>query len=83
MTIPVKLMKRHKNWLIFIPKICIFRFMNQAHEPQMGKLREMWFGGHQKGSQQSSSKDSKVDTWLGVVQSALGALILVVAQPNH
>ena len=57
--------------------------MNQAHEPQMGKFKEMWFGGHQKGSQQNSSKDSKVDTWLGVVQSALGTLILVAAQPDH
>ena len=57
--------------------------MNQAHEPQMGKLREMWFGGHQKGSQQSSNKGSKVDTWLGVVQSILGTLILVAAQPDH
>ena len=55
--------------------------MNQAHEPQMGKLRETWFGGHQMGSQQSSSKGSKVDTWLGVVQSTLGTLILVAAQP--
>ena len=57
--------------------------MNQAHEPQMGKLREMWFGGHQRGSQQSSSKGSKVNTWLGVVQFALGTLILVAAQPDH
>ena len=57
--------------------------MNQAYESQMGKLREMWFGGHQKGSQQSSSKGSKVDTWLGVVQSALGTLILVAAQSDH
>ena len=57
--------------------------MNQVHEPQMGKLREMWFGGHQRESQQSSSKGSKVDTWLGVVQSALETLILVAAQPDH
>ena len=42
--------------------------MNQAHEPQMGKLREMWFGGHQG----VPSKGSKVNTWLGVVQFALG-----------
>jgi len=27
--------------------------MDQAHEPQMGKLREMWFGGHQGDLQQS------------------------------
>ena len=57
--------------------------MNQAHEPQMGKFRKMWFGGHQRGSQQSSNKGSKVDTWLGVVQSALGTLILVAAQLDH
>ena len=57
--------------------------MNQAHEPQMGKLRETWFGGHQMGSQQSSSKGSKVDTWLRVVQYALGTLILVAAQSDH
>ena len=53
--------------------------MNQAHESKMGKLKEMWFEEHQKGSQQSSSKGSKVDTWLGVVQSTLGTLILVAA----
>ena len=46
--------------------------MNQAHEPQMGKLREMWFGGHQGDPNRVPSKGSKVDTWLGVVQSALG-----------
>ena len=57
--------------------------MNQAHESKMGKLKEMWFEEHQKGSQQSSSKGSKVDTWLGVVQSALGTLFLVTAQPDH
>ena len=49
----------------------------------MGKLREMWFGGHQMGSQQSFSKGFKVDIWLGVVQSALGTLILVEAQSDH
>ena len=46
--------------------------MNQAHEPQMGKLREMWFGEHQGDPSSVPSKGSKVDTWLGVVQSALG-----------
>ena len=46
--------------------------MNQAHEPQMVKLREMWFGGHQRDPSKVPSKGSKVDTWLGVVQSALG-----------
>ena len=57
--------------------------MNQAHELQKGKLREMWFGGHQRRPQQSSSKGSKVDTWLGVIQFALGTSILVAAQPDH
>ena len=47
--------------------------MNQAHEPQMGKFREMWFGGHQGDPNRVPSKGSKVDTWLGVVQSALGS----------
>ena len=46
--------------------------MNQAHEPQMGKLREMWFRGYQRDLSRFPSKDSKVDTWLVVVQSALG-----------
>ena len=46
--------------------------MNQAHEPQIGKLREMWFGGHQGDPSRVPSKGSKADTWLGVVQSALG-----------
>ena len=46
--------------------------MNQAHEPQMEKLREMWFGGHQGDPSSIPSKGSKVDNWLGVVQSALG-----------
>lgn len=61
-----------RNQLMFILKMCILWFMNQAHEPQMGKLREMWFGGHQGDSSRVSSKGSKVDIWLGVVQSALG-----------
>ena len=47
--------------------------MDQAHEPQMGKLREMWFGGHQGDPSRVPNKGSKVDTWLGVVQSALGS----------
>ena len=46
--------------------------MNQAHELQLGKLREMWFGGHQGDPSRVPGKGSKVDTWLGVVQSALG-----------
>ena len=61
------------NQLIFILKMCILRFMDQAHEPQMGKLREIWFGGHHGDSSKVLSKGSKVDTWLGVVQSALGS----------
>ena len=52
--------------------MCILWFINQAHEPQMGKLRETWFGGHQRDPSRVPSKGSKVDTWLGVVQSALG-----------
>ena len=43
-----------------------------VHEPQMEKLREMWFRGYQRDLSRFPSKDSKVDTWLGVVQSALG-----------
>ena len=43
--------------------------MDQAHELQMEKLREMWFGGHQR----DPSKGSKIDIWLGVIQSALGS----------
>ena len=46
--------------------------MNQAHEPQMEKFREMWFEGHQRDPNRVPRKGSKVDTWLGVVQSALG-----------
>ena len=45
--------------------------MDQAHEPQMGKLREIWFGGHQRDPSKVPNKGSKVDTWLGVIQSAL------------
>ena len=47
--------------------------MDQVHEPQMGKLREMWFGGHQGDPSRVPSKGSKVHTWLGVIQSALGS----------
>ena len=47
--------------------------MDQAHEPQIGKLREMWFGGHQRDPSKVPNKDSKIDTWLGVIQSALGS----------
>ena len=57
----------------FILKMCILWFMDQAHEPQMGKLREMWFGGYQGDPDRVPSKGSKVDTWLEVVQSALGS----------
>ena len=39
----------------------------------MGKLREMWFGGYQGDPDRVPSKGSKVDTWLEVVQSALGS----------
>ena len=46
--------------------------MDQAHEPQMGKLREMWFGGHQGDPNRIPSTGLQVDTWLGVMQSALG-----------
>ena len=46
--------------------------MNQAYEPQMGKFREMRFGGHQGDPSRVPSKGSKANTWLGVVQSALG-----------
>ena len=47
--------------------------MDQAHEPQMGKLREMWFGGHQGDPSRVPSKGSKIGTWLEVIQSALGS----------
>ena len=46
--------------------------MNQAHEPQIGKFREMWFRGHQGDPSRVPKKGSNVDTWLGVVQSVLG-----------
>ena len=59
------------NPFIFILKTCILGFMNQAHEPQMRKLREMWFGGHQGDPSRVSSKGSKIDTWFGVIQSTL------------
>ena len=45
--------------------------MDQAHEPQMGKLREMWFGGHQGDPSRVPNKGSKIDPWLGVIQFAL------------
>ena len=32
----------------------------------------MWFGGHQGDPSRVPNKGSKVDTWLRVVQSALG-----------
>ena len=41
--------------------------MNQAHEPQIGKLREMWFGGHQGDPNRVPNKSSKIDIWLGVI----------------
>ena len=47
--------------------------MDQAHEPQMRKLKEMWFGGHQMDPSRVPNKGSKIDTWLGVIQSALGS----------
>ena len=46
--------------------------MNQAHEPQIGKLKEMRFGGHQGDPSRVPSKDFKVDTWLEMIQSTLG-----------
>ena len=45
--------------------------MDQAHEPQMRKFREMWFEGHQGDPNRVPNKGSKIDTWLGVIQSAL------------
>ena len=53
--------------------MCLLWFMDQAHEPQIGKLREMWFGGHQGDPSKVPSKGFKVDTWLGVIQYALGS----------
>ena len=47
--------------------------MDQAHEPQIGKLRKMWFEGHKRDPSRVPSKDSKIDTRLGVIQSALGS----------
>ena len=61
------------NQFIFILKTCILWFMDQAHESQMGKLREMWLGGHQGDPSRVPSKGSKIDTWFGVIQSALGS----------
>ena len=51
--------------------MCILWFMDQAHEPQMGKRREIWFGGHQGDPSRVPNKGSKIDTWLGVIQSTL------------
>ena len=45
--------------------------MDQAHESQMGKLREMWFGRHQGDPSRVPSKGSKIGTWFGVIQSTL------------
>ena len=53
--------------------MCILYFMDQSHEPQMGELREMWFEGHQGDPSRVPSKGSKIDIWLGVIQSALGS----------
>ena len=39
----------------------------------MEKFKEMWFGGYQGDPSKVPSKGSKVDTWLRVVQSALGS----------
>ena len=39
------------NQFIIMPKTCTLWFMDQAHEPQIGKLREMWFGWHQRDLQ--------------------------------
>ena len=47
--------------------------MDQAHEPQMGKLREMWFGTHQRDPSRVPSKGSKIDTVLGMIPFALGS----------
>ena len=47
--------------------------MDQAHELQIGKHREMWFGEHQGDPSRVPNKGSKVDTWLGVIQFALGS----------
>ena len=47
--------------------------MDQAHEPQMGKLREMWFGRHQGDPNRVPNKGSKINIWLGVTQSTLGS----------
>ena len=52
--------------------MCILWFMDQAHEPQMGKLREMRFGWYQRDPSRVPNKGSKIDTWLRVVKSALG-----------
>ena len=42
--------------------MCILWFMDQAHEPQMGKLREMWFRGNQGDPNRVPNKGSKIDT---------------------
>ena len=54
-----------QNQLIFIQKICIFRFMNQAHELQMGKLREMWFEGHQRDPSKVPARAPRLTPGLG------------------
>ena len=47
--------------------------MDQVHEPQIGKFREIWFEEHQGDPSRVPSKGSKIDIWLGVIQSALGS----------
>ena len=69
----IKAPKTTWNQFIFILKTCILWFMDQAYELQMEKLREMWFRGHQGDPSRVPSKGSKIDTWLGVIQSTLGS----------
>ena len=36
------------NQFIIMPKMCTLWFMDQAHEPQIRNLRDMWFRRHQR-----------------------------------
>ena len=46
--------------------------MNQAYDPKWGNLGKCGLEGTKGDSSRVFNKDSKADTWLGVVQSALG-----------
>ena len=60
-------------WFIILPKTYTFWFMDQAHEPKWRNLGKCGLEGTKGISSRVPSKGSKIDTWLGVTQSALGS----------